>query len=153
MEYLIETMTQESAEEIADNWKYQGEYAFYDMTADPEDYEELVRPDLRKDHYFQVVADGELLGFCCIFQEDAIIEFGLGMHPEIVGKGQGVAFSQAILTFIQQNYSYTTLRLAVATFNQRAINVYRKIGFSEVKTYQQATNGATYEFLLMEKKV
>lgn len=151
MTYKIEPLTQAHAEDIANDWKYPDEYAFYDMTADPEDYEELISPTLRGENYFQITLGERLIGFCCVFQEQGTIEFGLGMHPNLVGKGKGLAFSQEIIRFIEKNYHYNKLQLAVATFNERAIKVYRKLGFIEVKIYQQPTNGTTYEFLLMEK--
>ena len=47
----IAPMRQPEAIEIADRWKYPGEYAFYDMTADPEDYEEIVAPEKRGDRW------------------------------------------------------------------------------------------------------
>ena len=48
----IEQMRQSEAVEIADRWKYDGEYAFYDMTADPEDYREITTPALRDGRYY-----------------------------------------------------------------------------------------------------
>ena len=59
----IAPMRQPEAIEIADRWKYPGEYAFYDMTADPEDYEEIVTPEKRGDRYFSVFSGNELTGF------------------------------------------------------------------------------------------
>lgn len=50
--FVIQKLSQNNAEAIADEWKYQGVYEFYNMTSDPEDYEELMTPSLRKDNYF-----------------------------------------------------------------------------------------------------
>ena len=58
----IEQLTQKNAETIADTWKYPGIYAFYNMTADPEDYEEIVTAQMRRDYYYQVIDDGKLHG-------------------------------------------------------------------------------------------
>ena len=52
---IIKRMEQSGAAEIADCWKYGGEYGFYDMTADPEDYQEIMSPELRGDRYFSVL--------------------------------------------------------------------------------------------------
>lgn len=35
----------------------------------------------------------------------------------------------------------------MATFNQRAIKVYRKVGFKDIDSFMQDTNGNIYEFL------
>jgi RimJ/RimL family protein N-acetyltransferase len=37
----------------------------------------------------------------------------------------------------------------VAAFNQRAIAVYERAGFQEVRRYDHFTNGALYEFVWM----
>lgn len=41
------------------------------------------------------------------------------------------------------------ITLSVATFNQRAIKVYKNIGFQPVNTFLQKTNGDVYEFMNM----
>ena len=47
----IEPLSQSNAEEIANHWHYEGIYAFYDMQADSEDYEEILSPEARGNHY------------------------------------------------------------------------------------------------------
>jgi [ribosomal protein S18]-alanine N-acetyltransferase len=42
-------------------------------------------------------------------------------------------------------------RLAVATFNERAIKVYEGVGFVQGRIYRHETNGWVYEFLEMER--
>lgn len=63
MDFRILSMTQKNAQIIADQWKYEGIYSFYDISADPEDYQEFVTPDLRSDKYFEVYEKNELVGF------------------------------------------------------------------------------------------
>lgn len=89
----IVKMRQPEAEEIADSWKYDGEYAFYDMTADPEDYEEIMSPDLRGDRYFSVFDDDVLIGFFCVEREGRDAALGLGLRPDLTGRGEGGALS------------------------------------------------------------
>jgi len=43
--------------------------------------------------------------------------------------------------------------LAVAEFNKRAINLYKKLGFNTVEKYEQNTNGGVYNFLKMKKRL
>ncbi len=149
----IEQLTQENAETIADTWKYPGIYAFYDMTADPEDYKEIITPELRGDHYFQVVDDGELFGFFSLEEDEDGVELGLGIKPELTGCGRGEAFVRLILDFIVEGSGQGPVRLAVAEFNERAITVYRRLGFVETRRYEQKTNSSVHRFVEMEKRI
>ncbi|RIW37288.1 N-acetyltransferase [Bacillus salacetis] len=147
--YRFVPMTDEYAKEIAFEWKYDGEYSFYDMTADEEDLEEFLQPD--KSGYFAVEREGRLIGFFS-FQNpgDGILDIGLGMKPDITGKGQGFAFLQEGMKFAVDAYQPELITLSVAAFNERAIKVYDKAGFKRAGIFMQETNGSTYEFLKMK---
>lgn len=150
MNHTFQPMTQQQAEEIAQNWRYEGEYSFYDMTADPEDLAEFLDPGQRQDSYFTVIQGGEVIGFYSFTQmSDATIDIGLGMKPELTGNGKGLDFLKAGLEFAESAYRPDKITLSVAAFNKRAIKVYQKIGFNEVERFEQATNGSTYEFVRM----
>ena len=62
-ELVYSRMDASTAREIADGWKYPLLYDFYDMTADPEDYQEFVTPALWPDFFLQVRRGGRLFGF------------------------------------------------------------------------------------------
>ncbi|MFP3423106.1 GNAT family N-acetyltransferase, partial [Bacillus sp. SIMBA_161] len=51
MKYTFQAMTQEQAEVIAETWRYEGDYSFYDMDADAEDLEEFLDPEKRAGVY------------------------------------------------------------------------------------------------------
>ena len=148
----IKKMEQSEALEIADRWKYDGEYAFYDMTADPEDYEEIVTPEKRGNRYFSVFDGDELTGFFCVEQEGADVEIGLGLRPDLTGRGRGKVFLEEILRFVWENYSFEKIKLDVASFNQRAVKVYERAGFVKTGTAKVSTNGGIYDFTTMELK-
>ena len=148
----IAKMKQSEAVEIADRWKYDGEYAFYDMTADPEDYKEIVSPELRGDKYFSIYAGETLAGFFCVEREGTDVELGLGMRPDLTGQGRGRAFLEEILCFVREHYEFEKLWLSVAAFNRRAIHLYEQAGFIKTGTAQVPTNGGVYDFILMELK-
>ncbi|MBT2663297.1 GNAT family N-acetyltransferase [Bacillus sp. ISL-45] len=150
MLYKFTIMTQEQAEDIATNWHYDGEYSFYNIEADREDFEEFLDPDKRGNSTFAVTKEDELMAFFSVNKvNDGVFDTGLGMRPDITGKGKGFEFLKAVLDFVQSEHRPAKIMLSVATFNQRAIKVYRKAGFRDGGTFMQDTNGSTFEFLKM----
>ncbi|GEN94896.1 GNAT family N-acetyltransferase [Pediococcus ethanolidurans] len=156
MTYQIAQLSQKNALIIADDWRYNDEYAFYNMNEDPEDYEEIISPNLRADHYFQVTTDNnQLVGFFALDSgnNSEQVEVGLGLRPDETGKGKGLEFLQLILKFIKNNYSFSEVALDVAEFNVRAQKVYAKAGFMSQKKHTQETNKSIYPFILMTRKL
>ncbi|MCR1898862.1 GNAT family N-acetyltransferase [Irregularibacter muris] len=156
MTFDIQRLSQNNAEVIANEWKYPGVYEFYNMTSDPEDYKEIITPNLRKNNYFQVIKENKLFGFFVVEKasdSDDIVDMGLGIKPELTGKGLGQKFLLEILNYIYKNHSAKIIRLGVASFNHRAKKVYEKVGFRQTKIYEQATNGSVYEFIEMKKEL
>ena len=150
MAYNFKIMTQEQAEEIAFTWQYENEYSFYDLEADQEDLEEFLSEDKRGNSMFAVVEKDELVAFLSVARVNPeTIEIGLGMRPDLTGKGKGLDFLKEGIEFIQLNSKPRAISLSVATFNERAIKVYRKFGFKDSGLFTQETNGSTYEFLKM----
>ena len=144
----------ESYANIIANWHYEGIYAFYDMDQDLEDLEELQNPRSWVDKYFGVVNEcNELIGFFCFEQENGGIIIGLGLRPDLTGKGLGKEFVEAGLKFAKNKYSPNQFSLSVALFNQRAIMIYEKVGFRSDGIYKHKTNDGEYEFLRMVKDV
>lgn len=153
MAYNFSVLTQEQAEDIAFNWHYDGEYSFYDMEADKEDLDEFLNPEERGNSTFSVTKENELVAFISLSEvADGTFDMGLGMRPDLTGKGNGLEFLRAGIDFIQTEYKPEKVTLSVATFNQRAIKLYGKVGFKDVETFLQDTNGSTFEFLKMEYK-
>ncbi len=150
MIYTFTVMTQEEAEEIAYNWHYEGKYSFYDIEADEGDLAEFLAEDSRGDHTFSVKENGALIGFFTVCKiNDGAVDIGLGMKPDITGNGLGLQFINAGLAFSKEQYSCNYITLSVATFNERAITVYKRAGFKAVGTFVQKTNGSCFEFLRM----
>src|SRR6185437_15200007 len=90
-------MTQADAERIA-GWHYPGEYAFYDADFIPESAGELLDPARRGDQYHAARnADGELEGFAQFEPVAGATEIGLGLRPDLTGRGLGQAFTEAVI--------------------------------------------------------
>ena len=147
-------MTVESAHVIADTWRYPAPYDFYDTTADRDDYEEFISPDQWPSHFWQVHHGGDLVGFFTAEPsgDETVQEISLGLHPDLTGGGRGLAFLRSGLAHVAAATDIVRIRLSVAAFNQRAIKVYKAAGFTTVRSYQQPTNGSTYEFVEMERR-
>ena len=151
MQFGFKAMNEGCAHAIA-NWHYEGIYAFYDMDQDIEDLEELLDPHSWTGKYCAVVNEcGELIGFFCFEKENGVVVIGLGLKPDCTGEGLGQAFVEAGLEYAKQKFDPATFRLSVATFNQRAIRVYEKVGFKSDGVFMCETNGGQYEFLRMVK--
>ncbi|WP_372867511.1 GNAT family N-acetyltransferase [Planomicrobium okeanokoites] len=150
MAYSFQTMTQQQAEEIAVHWRFVGEYAFYDMDADPEDLAEFLNPEARNNTYYSVIQNGGVVGFYSFTQTaQDTIDIGLGMKPDLTGNGKGNEFLKAGMEYAKSTYHPQKITLSVAAFNKRAIRVYEKAGFKETERFQQATNGSVFEFVKM----
>lgn len=76
------------------------------------------------------------------------MDIGLGMKPELTGKGLGKMFLQAGIAFAVKECKPKTFRLSVATFNTRAITLYKNIGFQQGPIFLSRGR----EFMLMEYK-
>lgn len=137
MSYSISPLTQENAWKII-HWRYDPPYDLYDLA--PEHLPGLLNPDLR---YHQVLdQSGEPIGFCC-FGEDArvpggeygmgepgVLDIGVGLKPELTGKGLGKDFVGAVLDFARDTYQPEIYRVTVAEFNQRSQKTFLDLGFS-----------------------
>lgn len=100
MSYTFSPLTQRQAEQVAYEWQYDGAFAFYDMPNDEEDLVEFLDPAKRTEHYFAVLDGEELVGYY-VFEPNAdVVDVGLGMRPDLTGRGNGVAFLESGLAFI-----------------------------------------------------
>jgi L-phenylalanine/L-methionine N-acetyltransferase len=77
---------------------------------------------------------------------------GLAINPDFAGKGFGVKMMQEIMAFAQQN-GCKRLELSAGTENQRAIDLYKKVGFEPegvMRKYTQIkSQGRIIDELLM----
>jgi len=145
-------------------WHYEEPYAIYNMDSDLEDTAEML--DRRSPHYAVCDEQGELIGFFSfgtsaqpwdtnepgLYAENKIIDVGLGMRPDLTGKGLGLAFVNAGLAFAREQFVPEHFRLFVLTFNERAIRVYEQAGFQRVRVFTQPNIHNEYEFLEMSRK-
>jgi ribosomal-protein-alanine N-acetyltransferase len=144
-------MAQADAEAVA-GWRYPEPFSFYDWTADEDDLAELLDPDLRGEAYFAVEDDeGQLVGYFSFKPEGRTLVVGLGLRPDLTGRGLGGGFFAAGLDYGRERFAPERFSLAVATFNERAIKVYERAGFERARVYMHETNGGEWEFVEMRR--
>jgi RimJ/RimL family protein N-acetyltransferase len=148
--WTFTAMTQGEAEEIA-GWHYPGEYAFYDADFIPAGVDELLDPAQRRDEYHAARdADGELEGFAQLSPvKGGATEIGLGLRPDLTGRGLGQAFTDAVIDLARLQGA-GRITLAVAAFNARAIRVYERCGFAETGRHTRRLGDRDWDFVDME---
>jgi ribosomal-protein-alanine N-acetyltransferase len=147
--YVFRPMNDEEAREIA-GWHYEPPYDFYDTTSDAGDLEELLDAGQREGSYFAAFDErGALVGFFQFEREGKTVDVGLGLRPDLTGKGLGLELVLAGLEFARRRFDPARFGLSVATFNGRAISVYERAGFRRGEVYTHHTSGADYPFLRM----
>ncbi len=159
--YVFTQMNDEEARAVV-SWRYEAPYDFYDMANDQEGLEELLGPPEQREGYYAVRSDDELVGFFCFgpggqlssfeYADDGSLDIGLGLRPDLVGRGLGLEFLLAGLEFGRRHFAPAGFRLAVATFNERAIQVYERAGFRRVTVFTHHTSDGERPFLLMTRE-
>lgn len=147
------------AKQIA-NWKYREPYKIYSMDGTDECIQEFID----ETYYCAYDNNGKLIGYICtgnsarvpggysagLYEDTSYIDFGLGLRPDLTGKGIGLSFISEALLYLKTEQQMTKLRLVVASFNLRAIKVYEKSGFTKVATFNSKVNGEVIEFICMK---
>ena len=146
----IDAMT-ETAALVIRAWRYPAPYDFYDLDADLEDLAEFLDPTSWGVSLFAAYRGGQLIGWYGFVLDQNEIEIGLGMHPGLVGRRLGPGFITAGLDFAALQWPDRAVQLRVAAFNERARKAYEKVGFRVVRSFNQHTNGADFDFLLMKR--
>lgn len=121
-------------------WHYEGAYAFYNakesLTAECPDQ------PAGENSFVWIDSGGEVLGHVSYGPDGRIptvegyeyagdaLDIGLGLRPDLCGRGLGAAFVALCVQFGREQYGAARFRLSVAAFNERAIRTYKRAGFS-----------------------
>ncbi len=137
-------------------WRYESPYDIYNL----EDSDETINYLLDTQYNLHAMRDenGELLGFCSFgvdgqvpggdYAADAL-DIGMGICPDLTGKGRGGDFVAALLDFAQLRFDPFAFRVTIAAFNQRAQRVWEKNGFEPIETFTFKVRNR--DFLIMMK--
>ena len=150
-ELLISPLRPELVDLII-GWHYLPPYDVYDLS--PADREPLLNPRYR---YHQVLdGSGNLIGYCCYGADARVpggeytgsdhdfLDVGVGLHPDLVGRGLGADFVGAVLAYGQEHFHPANFRVTVADFNQRSLKTFRKLGFRESYHFRRKPDGMPF---------
>ncbi|GAA0180876.1 GNAT family protein [Clostridium sediminicola] len=158
MELNIKQMNYDEAKKIS-KWIYKESYSIYSMDESDNCINELLNG-----HYFSVSdRENNLVGYYCfgesaqvpvgnrfgVYDSEDITDIGLGIKPNLCGQGLGLDFLSSGLEFARNKLSAKGFRLTVATFNQRAIKVYQRVGFKKVNSFERISEIGKIEFWVM----
>jgi RimJ/RimL family protein N-acetyltransferase len=139
----IESASAETFARIA-AWRYEPPYDFYDGDVDP-----VLNPER---FYEALDEDGSLAGFYYFEEKGDALELGLGLRPELTGRGLGHDFFVAGLEFGRRRFRPARTILDVAAFNERAIKVYERAEFRETGRHvRRFERWGDVEFVEMEE--
>ena len=110
-----------------ERWRYPPPYDFYDGD---------VEPVLNAERFFGARDErGELVGFYYFEPKPPDLDYGLGLRPDLTGRGLGLEFFLTGLAFARERYEPRRVFLHVAEFNERARRVYERAGFRVVSRH------------------
>ncbi|WP_273327282.1 GNAT family N-acetyltransferase [Vallitalea guaymasensis] len=161
MKYYVYDMNRKYAELIS-NWTYEQPYNIYSGDGSNEYMDEL----LVGSYYTVLNEKDDIIGFYCFgkaaqvpagneygaYEKTNFLDVGLGIRPDLCGKGIGYDFMVKQLEYAQSKLTSENFRLTVADFNKRAIKLYEKLGFVKTMTFKRKGQNGEMEFLIMEKR-
>ena len=110
-------------------WKYDGEYAVYNLPP----YEEQVKAHRGfanpGNRFYSCTDDGTLIGYINFIEKETQVFMGIGVHPRFCGQGYGQKMAEKACELSHQLYPGKPVCLEVRTWNTRAVRCYEKAGF------------------------
>jgi RimJ/RimL family protein N-acetyltransferase len=136
-----------------ESWHYPPPYDFYDAASDPEDAKAQRDPAKREQYRAVLGEDGRLEAFWYFDWHEGVVEVGIGLRPDLTGRGRGEFFLRSQLDYAEEHWRPALLRLFVAAWNHRAIRLYERLGFRtagrETRLFELV---GEHEFLRMERR-
>lgn len=151
MELTGRPMTDAAVRDIS-TWTYGGAYALYDESS----YEEkaasgssLLDPEKRQQFTCFYLGD-VLAGYIRLRDEGERVAFGIGLRPDLCGRGYGQQITRQAVALSREAYPGKPLRLEVRSWNGRAIRCYEKAGFRKTGERDLVTPLGPGHFVVME---
>jgi [ribosomal protein S18]-alanine N-acetyltransferase len=122
----ISEMTEQRHVELR-SWRYPPPNDFYDGDVD--------EPESPERYVAALDEDGALVGFYYFEEKPPDLDYGLGLRPDLVGRGLGLEFFVRGLELARERYRPRRVYLHVVEFNERARKVYERAGFEVVSRH------------------
>lgn len=132
MRFFVRTLTENDAREIA-LWRYPAPYDVYtndnlDPSADP--CSALCDAQGVLLGFFAWAEMAQVSGATDLYLAMPALDFGMGLHPDLTGRGYGLMAATAALAWLRDQFAPKAFRLAVYAWNERARRVYTRLGFA-----------------------
>jgi [ribosomal protein S18]-alanine N-acetyltransferase len=109
------------------SWRYPPPFDFYN--------DDGLSPNNPERFYSVSTSDGAIAGFFYFEERGGAIFLGLGLRPDLTGRGLGPAFVSAGVDFARALFGPKRIVLDVAGFNERAIRAYERAGFRQIGSH------------------
>lgn len=136
-------------------WSYPEPYQGYDLVgADPAYF-----LDPANGFFALVDESGELIGYRSFgpdgrvpggAYDDAALDTGGGLRPELTGRGLGRRAIATGLAFGRERFDPLAFRVTVAAFNSRARHVVESLGFGCVSSFTADTDSSRFNIFLLD---
>jgi ribosomal-protein-alanine N-acetyltransferase len=128
---------------VFSEWTYEAPYDVYNITESPDEaVEYFLGPEVRC--HVLVETTGQLVGFVT-FGSDAhvpggdyareALDIGLGIDPELTGKGNGKRYIEAAVVFADATFGVQRMRVTIAANNVRAQRAWKSVGFVQTDDF------------------
>lgn len=140
------------------NWRYTSPYDYYNFDTNTIQGDLHYLLDSKNAFYAILNLQGDLEGYCSFGSDGQVpggdysssskaLDIGMGIRPDLVGRGRGKQYAQAVVRYGAKQYRVQQLRVTIAEFNKRAQRVWEQLGFEQVEKFVKI--GSEEEFVIM----
>ena len=150
--YQVRALTDDDLAEI-EGWRYEGPWSVYDSAG---------RLDPGLGYWAVEGDDGRLAGFGCLGEDarvsglaeaQGVVDVGVGMRPDLVGRGSGAPFASAFLDFAAGRVTADRFRVVVKGWNSRSLRLVERLGLAPTGTHRVPRGGADETYVVLERPV
>jgi len=139
-------------------WRYPAPYSAYNLDPqDPKILAALLRPDY---NYHAILQNDGVIGFFLLgpdarvrggTYDDAALDIGFGLRPDLTGRGRGSAYFNAVLRYIEAQTPGRALRATVVDWNERAKRLCQRAGFRVIGQFVAQHEDKKEEYVMLLK--